>query len=208
MDRERYTVRKSLTGFVLAGGASTRMGRDKTQISWGSGTLLTHAIERMRLISDDVRVVGRVEANNLPVPVLTDKLSDIGPLAGIHSALSHSRTDWNLILAVDLPLITPRMLVWLADLRLADESKTAIVPRVKSRLQPLCAVYHRGSLSEIEHALMRHESSIHRLLEQLNTRIIEEEQLIANGFSPEMFLNVNTPEDLEVARTLARTTHG
>jgi len=199
-------VRKHLTGFVLAGGASARMGRDKSQISWGSGTLLTHAIERMRRVSNDVFVVGRLDAVNLPVPVLTDKVSGVGPLAGIHSALSHSTSEWNLVLAVDLPLITPEILIWLTEVQ-ADPSKIAIVPRAKSRLQPLCAVYHRDLLPEIEGALTLKESSIHRLLERLSTRIIEEDQLIANGFAPETFLNVNTPEDLERARALAKTMH-
>jgi len=200
-------VRKHLTGFVLAGGASTRMGHDKSRISWSSGTLLTHAIERMRRVSNDVFVVGSSDAINLPVQVLSDKISGVGPLAGVHSALSHSTTEWNLVLAVDLPLITPEMLIWLTDVQ-ADPSQIAIVPRAKSRLQPLCAVYRRDVLPEIEGALTLKESSIHRLLERLSTRIIEEEQLIAAGFSPEMFLNVNTPEDLDRARAIAKAMHG
>jgi molybdopterin-guanine dinucleotide biosynthesis protein A len=206
MARESSTVRTHLSGFVLAGGASSRMGRDKAQIPWGAGTLLTHAIEQMKRVSEDVFVVGAVKANNLPVTVLPDKESGLGPLAGIHAALSHSATDWNLILAVDLPLITSEMLTFLLRFQ-ADGSEAAIVPRVKSRLQPLCAVYHRDLLPEVERALTSRESSIHRLLERLSTRIIEEDQLIANGFAPETFLNVNTPEDLERARALAKIMH-
>ena len=182
------------------------MGRDKAQIPWGADTLLTHTIEQMKRVSDDVFVVGAVKANSLPVTVLPDKEAGLGPLAGIHAALSHSPTDWNLILAVDLPLITSEMLTWLAHYR-TDASEAAIVPRVKSRLQPLCAVYHRDLLPEVERALASRESSIHRLLERLSTRIIEEDQLIANGFAPETFLNVNTPEDLERARALAKIMH-
>jgi|SRR5262249_15698432 len=199
-------TRRDLTGFVLAGGASRRMGRNKAQLPWGAGTLLTHAIDRMTRVAGDIYVVGRVETNNLPVTVLPDKESGIGPLAGIHTSLSHSTTDWNLILAVDLPLLTTEMLMWLTDLE-GRTSELAIVPRVESRLQALSAVYHRDFLPEVERALKKRESSIHRLLERVNTRIIEEDQLIANGFSPKMFLNVNTPEDLERARAVAKATH-
>ena len=63
-------------------------------------------------------------------------------------------------------------------------------------------------LPEIDATLGKRQSSIQRLLERLSTRIIEEDQLIANGFTPEMFLNVNTPEDLECARAIAKTIHG
>ncbi|PYX99905.1 MAG: hypothetical protein DMG64_18310 [Acidobacteria bacterium] len=83
-----------------------------------------------------------------------------------------------------------------------------LIPRVKSRLQPLCAIYHRDLLPEIDKALSLQRSSIHRLLERLSTRIIEEDELIAAGFVPEMFLNVNSPEDLERARAMAKTKHG
>jgi len=201
------SVRKHLTGFVLAGGASRRMGRDKTQIQWGSGTLLTHAIERVECVAAEVFVVGAVQANNVPVNVIKDQISGVGPLAGIHTALTYSSTDWNLILGVDLPLITPEILGWLAQVP-ADNSEMAIVSRVHRRLQPLCGIYHRDCLTEIDRALAKRDSSIHRLLERINTRIIEEDQLIGTGFSPEMFLNVNTPEDLERARMIANTAHG
>ena len=207
MAREAEAVGDRLTGFVLAGGASRRMGQDKAQIRWNEGTLLTHAIEQVRRVASEVFVVGAVAAETLPVPVLPDRLQGLGPLAGIQAALRYSETDWNLVLAVDLPLVTPAMLAWLADFR-AGTSRPAIVPLVQLRLQPLCALYRRELLSQIDEALAARESSIHRLLERLSTRIIEQDQLIANGFSPEMFLNVNTPEDLERARVIAKSMHG
>ena len=206
MDPDAGALRNDLIGFVLAGGSSRRMGREKAQIPWGGGTLLTHAIEQMKGVASEVMVVGAV-TDNPPIPLVADKLPGQGPLAGIQSALTHSTSDWNLILAVDLPLVTPRLLAWIADFRL-DTSQRAIVLRVNSRLQPLCGVYHRDLLREVEEALAKRESSIHRLLERLSTRIIEEDQLIATGFAPEMFLNVNTPEDLERARAIAKTMHG
>ncbi|PYY10502.1 MAG: hypothetical protein DMG61_21560 [Acidobacteria bacterium] len=188
------TLPEDLTGFVLAGGVSRRMGRDKAQIPWRGGTLLTHAIEQVEGVAPKVFVVGSLGANKLPVPVLADNFSGVGPLAGIQTALSNSSTDWNLVIAVDLPLVMSEVLKWIAGFR--------------TRLQPLCAVYHRGLLPEIDEALARQQSSIHRLLERLSTRIIEEDELIANGFAPETFLNVNTPEDLECARAIAKTMYG
>ena len=207
MSRDADIMSSDLTGFVLAGGTSSRMGRDKAQIPWGEGTLLTHAIERLEIVASRVLVVGAVPAQKLVVPVLADSFQRVGPLAGIHAALTSSSTDWNLIVAVDLPLLTTTLLTWISDFR-NGATQLAIIPRVKSRLQPLCAVYHRDLLPEINAALSIQRSSIHRLLEQLSTRIIEEDELIANGFASEMFLNVNTPEDLERARVIAKMRHG
>ncbi|PYY22596.1 MAG: hypothetical protein DMG62_12780 [Acidobacteria bacterium] len=207
MASEADSFSDDLTGFVLAGGASRRMGRDKARIPWEDGTLLTHAIEQMKCAASKVFVIGAVVPENLPVPVLPDKVPGLGPLAGIEAALSNSATHWNLVLAVDLPLVTPAMLKWISDLRTGAVER-ALIPRVKSRLQPLCAIYHRDLLPEIDKALSLQRSSIHRLLERLSTRIIEEDELIAAGFVPEMFLNVNSPEDLERARAMAKTKHG
>lgn len=196
-----------LTGFVLAGGTSRRMGRDKAQIPWGKGTLLSHAIEKIQVVVSRVIVVGAVAAEKLPVPILADNVKGAGPLAGIQAALTNSSTEWNLIVAVDLPLLTVPLLTWISDFR-DGAAQPAIIPRVKSRLQPLCAVYHRDLLPEVDAALSIQQSSIHRLLERLSTRIIEEDELIANGFASEMFLNVNTPDELDRARAIAKMRHG
>jgi molybdenum cofactor guanylyltransferase len=83
----------------------------------------------------------------------------------------------------------------------------AVAIRSAGHLQPLCAAYHRGLLPEIESRLQAGELSIHRLLERVSTRIIEEQELLAGGFRNEMLLNVNTQEDLERARELAKTLH-
>ena len=207
MSRDADIKPGDLTGFVLAGGTSRRMGRDKAQIPWGDGTLLTHAIAQIQNVVSGVLVVGTVAVEKLLVPLLADRFPGVGPLAGIHAALANSSTEWNLIVAVDLPLLTPALLTWISDFR-DGATQLAIIPRVKSRLQPLCAVYHRDLLPEIDAALSIQRTSIHRLLERLSTRIIEEDELIANGFSSEMFLNVNTPEDLDRAEAIAQMRHG
>src|SRR5215470_3369376 len=95
----------NLTGFVLAGGKSTRMGRDKALLDWHGQTLLNHMVELLRTAADPVLVVGR---NPLP-----DRLPGLGPLSGIATALEFSSTDANLIIAVDLPHLTKDFLKYL-----------------------------------------------------------------------------------------------
>ena len=205
--------RNDITGFILAGGQSRRMGTDKAQLPWGSGTLLTHAIETLDQIASSVVLVGGSNAVVPEVTLLLDHFSDRGPIAGIHAALSDSKTEWNLVLAVDMPLVTPALLSFIAE-SCGASSALAIVPETSSRLQPLCAAYRRTLVNEIEKTINAGELSIHRLLERLSTGIMEkteggirvfsESELIERGFCPEMLMNVNTPEDFDRARHVAQ----
>ena len=189
-----------LTGFVLAGGRSLRMGRDKAQIPWGSGTMLSSAVVQMKQVTSHVFIVGALETQNARAPVLADTTPGLGPMGGIHAALTHSETEWNLVLAVDLPLITADFLA--AIVKHCGGATVAVVPKVHGQLQPLCAAYHRAILPEVERALASGDLSIHHLLERLSTRIIEEADLITGGFHPGMLLNVNTPADLVRAQAM------
>ena len=197
--------RSDITGFILAGGRSSRMGRDKAQILWGSGTLLSHACQQMRKVVSETCIVGKIESPDAHCLVLSDTFIGRGPLAGIHSALKHTETDWNLVLALDLPLVSSALLEFVA--KSCGESNQAVAARIGDHVQPLCAAYHRLLLREIEARLHAGELSIRRLLEAAGTRIIEENELLSAGFAVEMLLNVNTPEDLERAKELAKTLH-
>jgi molybdopterin-guanine dinucleotide biosynthesis protein A len=206
---------ENITGFILAGGQSRRMGRDKAQIQWGSGTLLSHAVEIMSKVASEVFILGSLQIESPPVTAIPDEFPGRGPLAGIHAALKHSSTQWNLVLAVDLPLVSPGLLAFIAA-KTHLMPAIAIVPTVDGRLQPLCAAYNRGFLPEIERAIVNNDLSIHRLLDRHGTgimeknkgiQIIREDEIVAQGFQPEMLTNVNTPENLERVRAIASTLH-
>ena len=215
------------------------MGRDKGAIEWGSGTLLTHALKRMRDGFRNVIVLGPPASGGFArqFPSLMDEVPNCGPLGGIHSALRHSKTDWNVFLAVDMPLVPTPLLKFIAGK--CDLGYLAVVPEVtasnldatdlenkfaskaplntEALLQPLCAAYHRRFLPLVERALSNRKLSIRRLLEQATQgmmttqadaiRIIPQQELISAGFSSEMLINVNTPADLELAKGLAERFH-
>src|SRR6516225_2046903 len=98
-------VSTPISGFILAGGRSTRMGRDKALLDWHGMPLVNHMSTLLRYATDDVKVVGR---DHFP-----DRLPGLGPLSGIETALRLTSTDNNLIVAVDLPLLTKELLVFL-----------------------------------------------------------------------------------------------
>ena len=223
-----------ITGFVLAGGQSRRMGTDKGGIEWGGETLLMHAVKRMRASFPNVFVLGAAGADRFAshFPTLIDEFPDSGPLAGIHSALRHSNTDWNVFLALDMPLVPATLLQFISAncgpsylavlpevAACEEESKSAskAAHKAEAVLQPLCAAYHRGILPLVERALSNRELSIQSLLQQATQgmmgtradaiRIIPQQELTLAGFSSQMLINVNTPADLERAKALAEGFH-
>jgi molybdopterin-guanine dinucleotide biosynthesis protein A len=184
-----------VTAFVLAGGKSTRMGSDKAFLPWEQGTLLSHAMELAGAVAP-ARIVGDVKKFGAFGTVIEDVYKERGPLGGIHAALSSSETEWNLILAVDLPLLTPAFLEYLVGQ--ARQSQAMVtVPMVAGFFQPLAAVYRKKFATLAEPALREGKNKIDPLFAAANTHMIQAEELAQAGFSEEMFRNVNTPEDFD-----------
>jgi molybdopterin-guanine dinucleotide biosynthesis protein A len=206
---------REITGVVLAGGRSRRMGRNKAEIEWNSGTLLSHALVVLQSVAAKVFVVGLPQTQTPGAEAIADEFPGRGPLGGIHAALKHTATDWIFVLAVDLPLVSSKLVSFIAGA--CEANAFAVVPRVGDRLQPLCAAYHRRLLPEVERAIAGDDLSVHRLLERVSTgmmekqsitKIIEQKDIVRHGFLPEMLANVNTPEELERARAIASKLHG
>jgi len=188
-----------LTAFVLAGGKSSRMGADKALLELRGQTLLQRALQLARAVSEDVRIVGAREKVGEFAPVVEDKYPDRGPLGGIHAALASTGSDFNLILAVDLPFVEKRFLEQLVKEARASGAVVTIA-RAGGGLQPLCAVYRREFAVLAEQALAAGRNKIDTLFAQTTVRIMEEDELARFAFSPAMFDNLNTQEEWERAR--------
>ena len=189
----------ALTGFVLAGGESTRMGSDKAFLQVGGEILLARALRLADAVCAEVRIVGSLAGLSGYAAVVGDIYRKRGPLGGIHAALTSSATDLNLVLAVDLPFVEVRFLEHLvARARACDAVVT--VPRAAGGWQPLCAVYRKAFTQTAEAALMQGKNRIDALFVSVKTEVIDEDELTRAGFSPSIFRNLNTPEDWEWAR--------
>jgi molybdopterin-guanine dinucleotide biosynthesis protein A len=193
-------LRDFLTAFVLAGGKSTRMGAEKAFVVFEGRTLLEWALESARAVTSDVRVVGDAVKFARFAPVVEDVFRECGPLGGIHAALLASRAELNFMLAVDVPFASPALFEFLIA-RAKNSGALVTVARVDGRFQPLCAVYRRGFADVAEIALRAGKYRIGGLFETGRTQVIEEAELADVGFSPTMFRNLNTPEELSAAHT-------
>jgi molybdenum cofactor guanylyltransferase len=186
--------------FILAGGKSTRMGTDKAFIALDGRTLLARALEVARSVTDEVHIVGEAAKFRTFAPVVEDIFPACGPLGGIHASLRASQRELNLTLAVDTPFVSFALLQFLLTRARASQA-TVTVPRTKDGWQPLCAVYRREFADAAESALRAGRHKIDALFDTLSVQPIAEEELEAAGFSPTLFRNLNTPDDLAKARS-------
>ncbi|MFI5089990.1 MAG: molybdenum cofactor guanylyltransferase [Terriglobales bacterium] len=186
------------SAFVLAGGRSRRMGTDKAFLQFEGRTLLARALDLLRALTPEVRIVGPAAKFAPHGRVIEDVYPGRGPLGGIHAALSVSTTELNLILAVDLPFVSEPLLRFIVEqARAADAVVT--VPRIAGGYQPLCAVYRRAFATLAQAALEAGRNKIDALFADTTARILEEPELSRFAFSAMMFDNLNTPEDLRRA---------
>jgi molybdopterin-guanine dinucleotide biosynthesis protein A len=186
--------------FILAGGKSTRMGRDKAFVEFEGRTLLARALALARSITPNVSIVGNREKFAAYATVVEDVYRDRGPLGGIHAALLASQTDLNLMLAVDMPFVTQVFLQYLVIAAKQAFDALVVVPRSAGRLQPLCAIYRGGFARQAEESLSVGKNKIDHLFPAVPNCIIEETSLEAAGFSSVLFRNLNTPEELQAER--------
>lgn len=205
---------KEIEGFVLAGGASSRMGRDKAQLDFGGTTLVERAAESLRHIAvEPINIVGGLSANNfsdelaskfrfLPDLVIEAEQNRRGAIVGLQTVFKSSRTAWAVVLACDLPFISAQFFERLANFCTADfDAIVSIQP--DGRWQPLAGLYRSGAcLPQIEMMLSENIWSVKELLQRVRTRQVEFREISDLPNSDLLFLNVNTPADYETALKL------
>jgi molybdopterin-guanine dinucleotide biosynthesis protein A len=200
---------ESLTAaYVLAGGASSRMGTNKALLEFCGEALVVRQLRVLREAGFAATILGQPAVyEKFGAAVLPDEIPGFGPLGGIVTALAHSARDWNLIVAVDLPYLTPEWLQALAERALESESADVIIPRSERGLEPLSAVYHRRALGVLRAAL---DAGVHKVSDALvyppGCRLLEispaEWKRIAG--EPRLFENINTMADYRKATTGGR----
>jgi molybdopterin-guanine dinucleotide biosynthesis protein A len=188
-----------VAAFVLAGGKSTRMGTDKAFLELGGVTLIEHALDLLKHVTSRVFVVGDEAKFGKYGEVVQDVYRDCGPLGGIHAALVSTTSDFNFVLGVDLPFVS-KIFIERLLFRAKQEGAVVSVPRCGSRFQPLCAVYRKEFAAVANKSLLAGRNKIDSLFAHVKTEIVEEAELVREGFSVDMFRNLNTLADWEQAK--------
>jgi molybdopterin-guanine dinucleotide biosynthesis protein A len=191
-----------VTGIILAGGKSRRMGRDKAFLPFGQGVLIERVIAALQGVVDAILLITNTPElyRRFGLPMFADVIPEAGSLGGIYTGLVHANTPYSLCLACDMPFVKPDFLRLLCAV--APEADV-VIPRNAEDFQPLCAVYSQACREPIRHCIERGRLKITGFFDQVRVRVIEGEELARYDPQDVMFFNANTPEEYEQARRLA-----
>lgn len=187
-----------MTGIILAGGRSSRMGKDKAQLPWKEGTLLTAVVDKLFLLCKEVVVVGPRRTLDRPVKWTEDRYCGKGPLAGIHAGLAVAAFDSAIILPCDMPTVPVQMLEAMV---LLSKNADLVIPVHSEGYEPLCAWYSRDvCLPVISSLLESGYTSPLDILPRVRIGRLEVENLFSKTSLKRFFANLNSPIDYEIAK--------
>jgi len=198
-------VSLDLSGIVLAGGQSRRLGRDKAMEPIGGQPLIRRVIQRIGQVSGEIVVVvaDSARAEALPLEdayrIALDRYPGKGSLGGIFSGLAAAQGQWGIVVACDMPFLNLELLRYMVSLR---QGADAVVPVLEGRPEPTHALYSKTCLPFIAERLMAGDLKIARLFDEIRVSYVSGEEIAR--FDPDhlSFFNVNTPGDLERALAL------
>jgi molybdenum cofactor guanylyltransferase len=195
-----------VTGVILAGGKSRRMGRDKAFLPFGTGLLIERVIEVVQQVTADVILITNTPElyQRFGLPMFSDVIAEAGSLGGIYTGLVSAKTPYSLCLACDMPFVQPTFLRFLC--RTAAEADV-VIPRNAEDFQPLCAVYSQVCRDSIRHKIEVGQLKITGFFDQVRVRVIDGDLLTRYDPHDVMFFNANTPEEYAKAQHMFEEQH-
>ena len=192
-----------VTGVLLAGGKSRRMGEDKRYLVVGEQTLLERGLAVLRSFFQEVLVVIAQDSPplDLDARVVRDLVPDCGSLGGLHTGLTQAITPYIFVVACDMPFLDPAVIAQFTSRRATAD---IVMAKLAAQLHPMHALYGKQCLPVVEQMIRARQLKIQEIVSHasLRVRYVTEADLLAIDPSGRSFKNVNTPADLEVARSL------
>jgi len=177
---------------VLCGGLARRFGgRPKWELVVEGETILQRQVQTLSSADgiDEVLLVGGT-ASHPAARSIVDHVPGLGPLSGIHAALTEARANTVLVLACDMPYVSAALAAYLIE---CARDADVVVPWVANRYHPLCAVYTRSCLGPISTRLAERRLKIQDLVGHLRHRVVTDRELERFGEPHRLLQNVNTP---------------
>jgi len=195
----------SITGIILAGGKSTRIGTNKPQLKIGKGHLIDRVLGTLSQFTSSILIVtaedqiGPVKSAAPSTRMVKDIYPGKGPLGGIYTGLMYAETSYSIVVGCDMPFLNSGLIKYLID---GASSFAAVAPKIGWMIQPLHAIYSKSCVPSIEALIREDQLQIIKLFSLVNTRYITEKEI--DQFDPVhlSFLNINTEGDLLKAEVL------
>jgi molybdopterin-guanine dinucleotide biosynthesis protein A len=192
-----------VTGILLAGGKSRRMGEDKRYLLVGEQTLLERGLAVLRSIFQEVLVVVAQDSSPLGIDakVVRDLVSDCGSLGGLYTGLKQATTPCVFVVACDMPFLNRAVIGQFTSRRATAD---IVMAKLAARLHPMHALYGKRCLPALEQMIQAQQLKIQEIVSQPSLRVqyVTESDLITIDPSGRSFYNVNTLSELEAARSL------
>ncbi len=193
----------NVSGIILAGGKSSRLGQNKALIDLAGKPVIQHVVDTLRQLVDEI-----VLATNTPdifaflgVRMVADRYVGAGPLGGLHAGLSAIDGEYGLVVGCDMPFLNAALL---KHMLLQRTGYDIVMPRIGNYYEPLHALYGRHCLSAIEHSLQNGQRRLLGFADQLKVRYVEQDEILR--FDPQQlsFFNLNSPDDLTRMREIVQ----
>ncbi len=191
---------------IIAGGKSSRMGTNKAFITFDGQMLIERIIERTQNLGQQTTMLitnTPDEYTHLNVPMFADVIPDSGSLGGIYSALYHSKTTHTIVIACDMPFVSADVL---RLMQTHADNADVVVPTVEGYPQGLHAIYSKNCLEPIRAKIEAKRLQVIGFYEQVRVTYLDETALETVNSDGLAFMNVNTPEELEIARAKIENT--
>lgn len=188
--------RQPVSGVILAGGQSRRMGENKALMSLGGRRLIDRVVGALREVFDDLLMVTNSPEvyADVGVPMVGDVLLGKGSLGGIYSAIYHVTTPYCFVVACDMPFLNAALIRYLVAQRVGYD---VVIPDVHGDMQPLHAVYGKACLQPIRRRLEADRLKIIGFLPDVRVRTVTADDLRHVDPALQAFRNLNTPEEFQ-----------
>ena len=186
---------KDVTGVILAGGKSSRYGRNKSFVKVNGIPLIERVIREVKNVFQDVIIITNTpdEYAYLNFPMFEDLIKGLGPLGGIYTGLRSLQTGSGFFVACDMPTISQKLIKYMVGNR---RDHDVVIPRIAGRLEPLFALYSQRCLPPIKTLIDARQYQIFGFLGEVSVRYIEEEEIRPIDCELRTFFNINRPEEL------------
>jgi len=204
---EETTAAKIAQSYVLAGGGSTRFGRDKALVEIDGLPMLLRMRVLLAQVSEQVTIIAPAPRYApLNVAAVSDRWEGQGPLAGIITALlttieSGSGAEWNLIVGCDMPFLTREWLSYLAG-RAVPSHAEVLSPRSEQGLEPLCSCWRSSAATKLQNAFDGGVRKVTQAMKSLQMEVVDEAEWKRFDSGGRLFWNMNTVADFDEARRI------
>ncbi len=188
--------KNDITGIILSGGKSSRLGEEKGLATFNGKPLVSYAIDVLKPICSKLIISANNQIDEYEkygYDVIRDEISGVGPMGGILTCLKKSESRFNLVLSCDTPFMSTAVFEYLLE---SADRYQVVVPKHDDFIEPLCSVYATNVLWELQHSVENGNFKMYDFFKKVEFRAMDISPELP-FFSEDLFVNINTPKELK-----------